>query len=596
MARRLGEQLVADGVISDGQLQQGLQMQAQLGGRLGTNLIEIGALGEDRLLDALGKQRASRTAGRRQLEGVSSSVIRLLPPKMAKRYQLVPYELQGKTLLIASADVVDAITEDEIRMLTGHMVRTALALEFRVKVALQRYYRVPSGVRFGSLVKRLESGALIAAPRPKEPPPPQPDGETSTAPPPRFAPSTPRPKIPTLPPAQAEEPTLHGEAAPAAGHAPPPRFARSTPAPPIPPLPQAMKEGPSSPPPPRTGDGRPLRSLEPVSAIIPLPELDEQGRPKLPTIQPKRPDKPLFIELDDDDAELLRSMRDSADIVESKSTVEESDARTLEAGDPGATPAVPSKAALATAPPPSAAEAQRRPFWERPAEDAATAPVEAQETDPTPPDPTPIPAAPPAESMQADAAPWLASEGADQAYLEDAFEIPRLDDPELDLEERLDLASDLLQAVEIRDEIADVLLDFAAPYFERRLLLFRRQERILGWRGDGGGVVDGAVRAVEIGLGEPSVFLSLTEASSFWMASLPPLEPNQRLVAGLGGASPKDCVVLPVMVRSKVVCYFYGDNRQSGVSGTPLAAMRRLMAKAGMAFEVYILKNKMRLL
>ena len=150
--------------------------------------------------------------------------------------------------------------------------------------------------------------------------------------------------------------------------------------------------------------------------------------------------------------------------------------------------------------------------------------------------------------------------------------------------------------MEIRDEIADVLLDFAAPLFERRLLLFRRKERILGWRGGGAGVVDGAVRAVEIGLGEPSVFLSLTEASSFWMASLPPLEPNQRLVAGLGGASPKDCLVLPVVVRSKIVCYFYGDNRQAGVSGVPLAEMRRLMAKAGMAFEVYILKNKMRLL
>ena len=81
-----------------------------------------------------------------------------------------------------------------------------------------------------------------------------------------------------------------------------------------------------------------------------------------------------------------------------------------------------------------------------------------------------------------------------------------------------------------------------------------------------------------------------------WLGPLPPLEPNQRLVAGLGGAAPKDCLVLPLALRGKMVCYLYGDNRRESVSGAPLAELRRLLAKAGMAFEIYILKNKMRLL
>ena len=39
-----------------------------------------------------------------------------------------------------------------------------------------------------------------------------------------------------------------------------------------------------------------------------------------------------------------------------------------------------------------------------------------------------------------------------------------------------------------------------------------------------------------------------------------------------------------------------GDNRGEGVSHVPLPELRRLTAKAGVAFEVYILKNKIRTL
>lgn len=602
MGQRLGERLVADQVIQGAQLEQALGLQRQLGGRLGTSLIEIGALPEARLLDALGSHHGTRTASRGQMENIQASVIRLLPAKLAKRYQLVPYELQGKTLLIASADVVDAIIEDEIRMLTGHMVRTAVALELRVKLALQRYYRVPCGVRFGSLAKRLESGTLtVTQPSRSQttPRPPRPSvaTESATARPPRFARQAPPPAVPKMP-ATVDAPAESASA--------PPRFARKTPPPPIPPLPKPIAEPPAR---PRPVSERPLRTLEPVSAHIPLPEIDEHGRPKLPTIQSKSAEKPRFIELDDDDAELLRSMRETAD----------PDSEELPDEDAGEAPSAPA----------------RQPFWERARQDAddpsadgvagAGSAAGTADTEPAATIPAGSPAAPghddgevavavsdttaQVSAEQASEPAPTAVESAPAAAVDDAYDFedfedfdgaeelePRLDDPELDLEERLDMASAQLQDVDIRDEIADVLLGFTAPYLARRLLLFRRQDRILGWRGEGPGVSDLAIRAVEIDRHEPSVFLSLSEPTSFWMASLPPLEPNQRLIAGLGGAAPRDCIVLPVVVRSKIVCYFYGDNRQDSVASAPLAEIRRLMGKAGIAFEVYILKNKMRLL
>jgi hypothetical protein len=76
---------------------------------------------------------------------------------------------------------------------------------------------------------------------------------------------------------------------------------------------------------------------------------------------------------------------------------------------------------------------------------------------------------------------------------------------------------------------------------------------------------------------------------------LPPLPSNQQ-VSGALGSPPKDCLVLPVTLRGKVVCYLYVDNRDRGVSGSPIAELKRLVAKAGLAFEVYILKHKIRVL
>jgi hypothetical protein len=175
------------------------------------------------------------------------------------------------------------------------------------------------------------------------------------------------------------------------------------------------------------------------------------------------------------------------------------------------------------------------------------------------------------------------------------LEGPSLDWPgDLTPEERLAAAAAALELAEMRDDIADVLLAFCAPYFRRRMVLILRKDHIVGWRGEGENVDESAVRAIEIPTGEPSVFHGLLQGMSFWMGPMPPMARNLELALALGGAEPRECVVLPVTLRSKVVCLLYGDNGGGGIGGAPLAELRRLAAKAGLAFEVYILKSKIR--
>ena len=151
-----------------------------------------------------------------------------------------------------------------------------------------------------------------------------------------------------------------------------------------------------------------------------------------------------------------------------------------------------------------------------------------------------------------------------------------------------------LQDVELRDEIADALLAFAAPYLRRRMLLAVRKHTVIGWRGEGEGVDEVMVRAISIPLSEPSVFVGLGQGAAFWLGTLPPMARNVELTLALGGARPKDCVVLPVTLKQKTVCFLYGDNGADGVAGVPVSALRRLASMAGLAFQVYLLKGKIR--
>lgn len=420
--------LVLEGRISQSQLERGVQVRQLVGGRLGTHLLDLGFVEEEVLLEALGRQRASGTASAADLADIKPAVVRAIPAKLALRYQVVPYLVRGKTLFIAAIDPVDMLREDEISFLTSFMVRTTMALELRVHLALAKYYGAPCEARFASLARRLAeggSGLRGGTPAPRAQPPPL-------------------PPLPPLPPARPPSAGLPPLAAPAAA--------------------AQVKTAP-----------------------------------------------PRFIELNTEDIALLRR-------------------------------------------PPSAEE--------RTAEPAPPPPPAAPAATPSPP---PAAAAPEPEEDRDDS-----------------------------LEARLAKAARDLQEAEIRDDIGDALLEFAGHFLSRRALLVLRKGRLVGWRAEGPGVDESVVAALDLDHALPSVFTGLREPDNFWLGPLPGLPSNQQLAVALGGPS-KDCLALPIVLRGKVVAYLYGDNGKDGVAGAPLAALRRLAGKAGLAFEVYILKSKIRL-
>jgi hypothetical protein len=136
---QIGELLVRAGAVSPSDLDDAVGWQVLYGGRLGTNLLELGLVEERALAECLGRQHGCEWhAGEVEL---ASSLVQTIPPVLARRHELVPWRVEGrkfKVLAIAPQECVSLL--DEIGFRLGKIVKPVVAPEFRVHQALRRHY------------------------------------------------------------------------------------------------------------------------------------------------------------------------------------------------------------------------------------------------------------------------------------------------------------------------------------------------------------------------------------------------------------------------------------------------------------------------
>jgi hypothetical protein len=140
MQPRLGEILVQDGSCAPDVVRQALQNQAVFGGRLGTNLMEMGAVSEDVLAFALGKQTGSPA-----LYGdlpPDPKALRLLDRRLAERWDVVPYLLAERRLAVLARDPRDLQMLDEVSFATGKSVHAFVVPEARLWRTMSRAYGI----------------------------------------------------------------------------------------------------------------------------------------------------------------------------------------------------------------------------------------------------------------------------------------------------------------------------------------------------------------------------------------------------------------------------------------------------------------------
>jgi type IV pilus assembly protein PilB len=136
---RLGDLLVAGGIITSSQLEEALNYQRAKGGRLGICLIKLGFLSEDILHSVLTRQFGVSLVDLFANE-IEPEVVKLLPREYVVRYQVVPVRRNGSVLSVAMNDPNDVLVLDDLRFRTGCRIEPLLARESQIREAIDKYY------------------------------------------------------------------------------------------------------------------------------------------------------------------------------------------------------------------------------------------------------------------------------------------------------------------------------------------------------------------------------------------------------------------------------------------------------------------------
>jgi len=148
MSARLGEMLLKVGALTEAHLEQVLNAQAIYGGRLGTNLVEMGLVGEEDLARVLSEQLGVPCVEQHAVDSIPDRLLGLIPLEMVQHYRVLPIALDGKRLTLAMADPSDFKAIEEIGFITGLVVIPRVCSELRLSLALERSYGIKRPMRY----------------------------------------------------------------------------------------------------------------------------------------------------------------------------------------------------------------------------------------------------------------------------------------------------------------------------------------------------------------------------------------------------------------------------------------------------------------
>jgi len=157
-----------------------------------------------------------------------------------------------------------------------------------------------------------------------------------------------------------------------------------------------------------------------------------------------------------------------------------------------------------------------------------------------------------------------------------------------------------LRAPTFGGEITVWLLRHASGIVKRRVLFSYSRDWIrgmgqVGLDPEGGGGAE-EISNVRIPANEPSVFTRVVETRESYQGALPKGPWNEYLAIQLGGLSPPEVAVIPMIVNGNVVALLYGDNLPAGNPIGPIDALELMMLEAGLAMEKTTLEIRLRTL
>lgn len=202
---RLGQILVADGILSDNEIARalGYQRLAHEPFRIGSILLNWELIAEDALLAALAKLHHCSAVDWGVLSQAKPQALASLTGAQANRLGALPYDVTSRGLQVAFGNPSNLAAVDEVSTITGKRVLAAVTTEVRLAQALHLFYKVPLPRHFVRIIQKLDRPKVEAGRARETHPASKPPAAPKDAAAPIHAPSSESARPPARPSSRA---------------------------------------------------------------------------------------------------------------------------------------------------------------------------------------------------------------------------------------------------------------------------------------------------------------------------------------------------------------------------------------------------------
>ncbi len=124
--KRLGDLLIQNGVITQKQLRNALNIQKVTKEKLGQILISQNLVTETKIMEILKLQLGIDFVDLNNIE-IQPKLIELVPQSLAKKYNLIPFKIEGDKLYVAMEDPLDFVAINDVKMVSNKDVVPVLS-------------------------------------------------------------------------------------------------------------------------------------------------------------------------------------------------------------------------------------------------------------------------------------------------------------------------------------------------------------------------------------------------------------------------------------------------------------------------------------
>jgi len=171
MASKLGQSLLQAKLITPAQLEEALKTQAIFGGRLGSQLLDNGAIDEVSLARQLGESHRVPYAYSTHLANLPDELLHCIPRPLVEKFLVIPLKREKQRLYLAMADPGDLTAIEEIGFRSGFVIRPVIVPESVLIRHLKQYYDINRVGHYVAVEDDHAQPAAAPAPAAK----PQPD-------------------------------------------------------------------------------------------------------------------------------------------------------------------------------------------------------------------------------------------------------------------------------------------------------------------------------------------------------------------------------------------------------------------------------------